>query len=114
MNRIKELREAKGVGQKEFAIDMGVAQPTVSNWETGQKEPSTKNAKRIAEYFNVSVDYLLGVSDDSDQQKKPIEANVPDELLNSPIKLEALSVFSSLSAEDQQLFIELMRSRGKQ
>ncbi len=114
MNRIKELREAKKVGQKEFAIDMGVAQPTVSNWETGQKEPSTKNAKRIAEYFNVSVDYLLGVSDDSEQQKKPTEAAIPDELVEDPLDAELRSVFYALNPDDRDFFLDMMRRRAEQ
>ena len=60
MNRIKELRESKGVQQKEMAIDLGVTQPTISNWELGIKVPSAKNTRMLADYFGVSVDYLLG------------------------------------------------------
>lgn len=64
MNRIKTLRELHNIDQKELAIDIGVAQPTISNWETGIKTPSTKNIQKMALYFNVSTDYLLGRTDD--------------------------------------------------
>ena len=60
MNRIKELREARGIQQKELAIDLEVTQPTISNWESGYKIPSARSTQKIADYFGVSIDYLLG------------------------------------------------------
>ena len=60
MNRIKILREARNIDQKVLAIDLGVSQPTISDWENGKKQPSSKSAAKIADYFNVSIDYLLG------------------------------------------------------
>lgn len=60
MLRIRELREAKSLQQKELAIDLGVTQPTISDWESGRKIPSAKNTAKLADYFGVSVDYLLG------------------------------------------------------
>lgn len=59
-NRIRELREAAQKQQKDLSADIGVSQPTISEWESGRKEPSTKNAKKLADYFGVTVDYLLG------------------------------------------------------
>lgn len=64
MNRIKLLREARNIDQKVLAIDLGVSQPTISDWENGKKQPSSKSAAKIADYFNVSIDYLLGRDDD--------------------------------------------------
>ena len=58
--RIRELRESKSLQQKELAIDLGVTQPTISDWESGRKIPSAKNTAKLADYFGVSVDYLLG------------------------------------------------------
>ena len=60
MNKIKELREKIGLPQKAFAADLGVTQPTVSDWESGRKVPSAKSTAKIADYFGVSVDYVLG------------------------------------------------------
>lgn len=60
MIRIRELREAKGIQQKELAIDLCVSQPTVSDWESGRKIPSAKSTLKLADYFGVSIDYLLG------------------------------------------------------
>lgn len=60
MNKIRELREASGKQQKDIAIDLGVSQPTVSDWENGRKIPSAKSTSKLADYFGVSIDYLLG------------------------------------------------------
>lgn len=60
MNKIKELREKYGLPQKAFAADIGVTQPTVSDWESGRKVPSAKSTAKIADYFGVTVDYILG------------------------------------------------------
>lgn len=60
MIRVRELREARGLQQKELAIDLCVSQPTISDWESGRKVPSAKSTQKLADYFGVSIDYLLG------------------------------------------------------
>lgn len=67
MNRIRELRESREIQQKELAISLGVSQPTVSDWESGRKLPSAKSTMKLANFFNVSVEYLMGVSDRIDR-----------------------------------------------
>ena len=51
MNRIRELREQKGLQQKELAV---------SDWESGRKIPSAKSTMKLSKYFGVSVEYLMG------------------------------------------------------
>lgn len=93
MIRIRELREAQGLQQKELAIDLGVTQPTISGWESGVKVPSARNTQRIANYFNVSIDYLLGRADNPQPvggENKPTPANgdgLEDEKLNEEFML---------------------------
>ncbi len=70
MLRVKELREAKGLQQKELAIDLGVSQPTISDWESGRKIPSANSTQKLADYFEVSIDYLLGRTDPIEQRAK--------------------------------------------
>ncbi|MDO5883894.1 helix-turn-helix domain-containing protein [Ligilactobacillus animalis] len=57
---IKDLRRSKKLSQTEFAKIVGVSQTTVTAWETGKAEPSSSAITRIADYFDVSTDYLLG------------------------------------------------------
>ncbi len=62
--RLKSLREAAGLSQAKLATKLGVSQSTVGGWESGKREPNFNTTIRIADYFGVSVDYLLGRTDD--------------------------------------------------
>ncbi|MHB8063289.1 MAG: helix-turn-helix domain-containing protein [Ruminiclostridium sp.] len=57
---IAELRKDKGLLQKELAQFLGVSIGTVSNYETGVHNPEIETLIKLADYFNVSVDYMLG------------------------------------------------------
>lgn len=59
--KIAELRKSKGVGQQDLADVLGVSFQSVSKWETGTTMPDITLLPSIAEYFNVSIDELLGV-----------------------------------------------------
>lgn len=58
-NRLKELRKARGVGQEELARFVGVGRTAVANWETDIAEPTAESLRKIATFFNVSIDYLM-------------------------------------------------------
>ncbi len=60
MNIVRELRKKKGVQQKELALIIGVAQPTISEWEANKKDPSGERLKKLAEYFGVDELTILG------------------------------------------------------
>lgn len=60
MNRIKELRTGLGIKQADLAKALKVSQATMSGYETGKYEPDLKTLKAIADYFAVSVDFVLG------------------------------------------------------
>ena len=57
--RLKQLRRARGITQLKMAIDLSMSQNTVSRYENGEREPGISELLRIADYFHVSVDYLL-------------------------------------------------------
>lgn len=57
--KLKKLRFEKGITQAKFAKIIGVAQQTVGSWEKGNSAPNYEILKKIADYFNVSADYLL-------------------------------------------------------
>lgn len=58
--RLKELRKEKGLSQLQLATDLHTTQNTISRYETGEREPGIAELIKIADYFNVSVDYLIG------------------------------------------------------
>jgi len=62
-NRIKELRKERKITQLEMSKIFFIDQTTVSQWETGKTFPSAEMQQKLADYFDVSIDYLLGRSD---------------------------------------------------
>ena len=69
--RLKELRERAGYSQYSFAEKFGVAQSTVGSWEAGKREPNFNTMQRLADFFGVSVDYLLGRDTVPDSPPEP-------------------------------------------
>jgi len=63
MNRLKEVREARGKKQQELASLLKVSQGTLSNWERGVHDPDNEMLFRLSKIFDVTTDYLLGLSD---------------------------------------------------
>ena len=66
MIRIKELRKSRGILQGELADRINVSQATISGWENGKIEPSMDALRQMADFFDVSVDYLLGAPDNDE------------------------------------------------
>lgn len=62
---IKSLRLSFNLNQVELAAVLGVSKQCVSNWENGYIQPSVDMLIKIAKFFNVSTDYLLGISSES-------------------------------------------------
>ena len=64
MNRLKELRQKNNLTLKELGQKVGMANNTLSQYETGKREPKLETWNKLAEYFNVPTSYLMGLSDD--------------------------------------------------
>lgn len=60
MNRIKELRKENGLNQQELADEMQTTRVTISNWENGKHALKTDKVQQLADFFGVSVPYLMG------------------------------------------------------
>ena len=63
-DRLKELRKNKNISQEELGLFCGVAKNTISNWENNINRPDIDLVTKLADYFNVSTDYLLGFNQD--------------------------------------------------
>lgn len=61
--RLKELRKSRGISQLKLAIDLNMNQNSISRYETGEREADYATLILFADYFDVSVDYLLGRTD---------------------------------------------------
>ena len=70
MIRIKEIRKSKKITAKQLADVVNVAESTMSLYENGKREPDFTTFIKIAEFLEVSTDYLLGITD---QKEKPTD-----------------------------------------
>ena len=62
-DRVKYLRQSRELNKVQFAQKMGVTKQSVSNWENDNIMPSVEMLEKIADFFNVTADYLLGRED---------------------------------------------------
>ncbi len=62
--RLKEIRKKRSITQLKLAMDLNISQNTISRYETGEREADYATLIRLADYFNVSLDYLLERTDD--------------------------------------------------
>ena len=57
--RLKKLRKTRNISQLKLALDLNMNQNSISRYETGEREADYATLIRLADYFNVSIDYLL-------------------------------------------------------
>ena len=94
--RLKSMRESRHMSQKELATAFSVTQGTVGNWESGTREPNFDTLSKLADYFDCSVDYLLGRVDNPDLviKKAPPESDFEQYTINrdvSPLTADELA-----------------------
>ena len=110
-NRIRELRKQNNLTMKQLGEKLGLGESTISQYETGKREPDLKTLVKISECFHVSVDYLLGhVSEpwfylDNDRILREING-YDDNPVQEPIKQRLLTAFDQLNDEGQQKAVE--------
>lgn len=88
-NRFKELREKFGYSQIELGNRLGVTQQSVFAWEHGKTTPAISTAVALSQLYNVSLDYLLGLSDVPEIKEKPAASD-------SELKADTLERLSSV------------------
>ena len=82
MDTLKNLRKEKKLLQKDIAKLLGISVSTYSNWEQGKFEPDNASLQKLADYFNVSVDYLLGR--EAEKKDAPFERQIKGDI--SPVE----------------------------
>lgn len=94
-NRLKEIREARGVTQEALAAALGVSYSTIQKWEHGNREFSGKWLKELASYLDCSVDEILNISPTSFVQST---FNIG--------QMKALRLYDSLNDSNRSKWIE--------
>lgn len=68
--RLKELRKSRRISQLKLALDLNMNQNTISRYENMERQADYTTLIRFADYFNVSLDYLLGRTDLENEKKE--------------------------------------------
>ncbi len=92
---ITDLRKEKGWSQSDLASKTGISQVMVGKYERGDAIPSIEVAKKIADAFEVSLDYLVGEGQNSKFDKKTIERLQSIENMNSDFKIHIFKVIDA-------------------
>lgn len=106
MMRLKELREERRLNQEGLALRLNVSQSTISAYEIGDRAPDLETLIAIANFFSVSLDYLVGLSD--------LKQQISQSDL-SPNELEHLHIYRQLSDTDKEkikAYIDGLQSRS--
>lgn len=98
----KNLRLEKRMSQDKIAEELDVSQPLIAKWENHQSTPAPEMLDYIADYFNVSVDYLIGRS-----KYRNLELN------NSELENALFSKVKQLSDEDKKVILDVMNAIKK-
>ena len=124
--RLRELRNERGLKQAEVGAVVGVSYNTISKWETGEREPDTKNKKgeenfdankvyyTLADFFEVPLLYLLGASDDrrwgrlSDEEAAAVFEAEEKEMEDQMLKL-----YQDLSIDMQEVVRSIVATLWK-
>ena len=97
MLKIKELRNEKGISQEELANAINVKNYSIGDWERSRTEPSINTLIEIANYFEVSVDYLIGRSNEIGQVQT--NANLDQD------EVQLLDLYRQMNFQDKNQLI---------
>lgn len=107
--RLKELRTAAGVTQKELASSTGIALQSIINYENGRREPNSKAMVALERYFSVSGEYLRGETDQRDTMKWD-DPEIMDAVREGlPAQISGLNdVLRDCPAQEQKLTFDIL------
>lgn len=98
LDNLKKIRESKNITQIKLSVDLGVSQELISRYEVGSSFPQPNMLIKLANYFNCSVDYLLGITDIS----TPISVLTTNS--NNLESAELYNKYKSLSDDNKKCF----------
>lgn len=96
----------KGVSTTKAALDLGFSRSAPNHWKEKNGRPKNENMQKIADYFNVTVDYLLTGEEPETEKSQPAEI---DKLANSEIKKKLVEYFDTLPEEKLVALLALIK-----
>lgn len=107
---LRLLRETLGISQTELGKKIGVARSTICQYESGRREPDNETLQRLADFFNVSVDYLLGREQPVEKQ----EISVPEKYKDVMVAFQdGAENLTQEDIDDVVKFIEFLKNKKK-
>lgn len=99
-NRIRELRKNNGLTMKQLGQQIGLAESTISQYETGKRSPDNETLLKLGEIFGVTVGYILGSEE---------EENTPGEQTLTEGEKTLLDLFRKVPADQQAMVLQMIR-----
>ena len=114
--RIELLRTQRGLSRPALSAALGLPRMAVEKFETGRQTPTQEQQKKLAAFFDVSLFYLRGESDDPTNMDSWLNGNVPDDAPPSPPPVSRSKVVqtSGGGSEDGAVFSALLKSKSFQ
>ena len=112
-NRIVHLRERRGLTQEDLAAKLGISRSALSHYEKDRRQPDFETLKKIANFFNVSIDYLLNQIDDPVTPVKDIKQFISSLELSDKALLEKFQFTidgKQLTEDEAKQFIAFIRA----
>lgn len=100
---LRRLRTEQGIKQKQVAMELQVSESAISNYENGIHYPDLDTLRKLAEYFHVSTDFLLGRT----EYRSPIR-ELGQELTNICARYNIMDVLQELSPESRQSLLQYL------
>ena len=110
---LKSLRNKRELSQIELAKKLGFSAGLIGMYESGKRKPSYEALEVIADYFNISIDYLMGKDDKSMYYLDPDVAELAQELYVRPEMRVLFDASKKASAEDIQFVINMLERMNK-
>lgn len=108
MKNLKKLREAKGMSQEKLANEFFLTQQSIYKYETKDNEPTLETLKKMAEFFETSVDYLIGYTD--------INSKIED-ITHYSLSLEEIALIKQLrklEVKEKEILLKLISNMAEQ
>lgn len=116
-NIFKRLRSSSGLTQAEMAEKLGISRSTIGMYETGAREPDFETLEKIADFFNVDIDYLLGRTDKTTLLPESVNhyylndetREIAQEVFENPELRSLFHVARDIDPEELRAHIEFMK-----
>lgn len=108
-NNLKDLRETRNITQSQLAEYLQVSRPTIAGYETKNRQPDFEKLKKIADFFQVSIDFLI-----SGTESANVELHLNKQIDEKDLDHDVITAYQKLSLESKQdtlKYVELLQLR---